>query len=94
METTHICDCCKDKEIIIKYIKCTYTESQKKAIKNYQEKNKEKMREISKAHYHKMKEDPEWRAKKFERSRINNKKYYDKKKLLIKENEIINKIEI
>ena len=80
-------------ETQIIYIKTGYTDSQKRAIKNYQEKNKDKMREISKAHYHKMKEDPEWRAKKFERSRINNKKYYDKKKLLI-ENEIINKIEI
>jgi hypothetical protein len=94
METAHICDCCKDKEIIIKYIKCsTYTDSQKKAIKNYQIKNPDKMKEISKSYYHRMKENPEWRAKKFERSRINNKKYYDEKKLL-KQNEIINKIEI
>ena len=80
-------------ETQIIYIKTGYTDSQKKAIKKYQENNKDKMREISKAHYHKMKEDPEWRAKKFERSRINNKKYYDRK-LLLKENEIINKIEI
>ena len=93
MELIKNCECCNN-EIKIKYVKCTYTESQKKAIKNYQEKNKEKMREISKSYYNRMKDDPEWRSKKFERSRINNKIYYDKKKLLIKENEIINKIEI
>ena len=93
MELIKTCECCNN-EIKIKYVKCsTYTESQKKAIKTYQEKNKEKMREISKSYYHRMKDDPEWRSKKFERSRINNKIYYDKKKLL-KENENINKIEI
>ena len=67
-------------ETQIIYIKTGYTDSQKKAIMNYREKNPNKYRDNSKAYYNKMKEDPEWRAKKFERSRINNKKYYEKRK--------------
>ena len=93
MDTKHICDCCKDKEIIIKYIKCsTYTDSQMKAIMNYREKNTNKNRDNAKAYYNKMKEDPEWKAKFNERMKMNARKRKEIK--LLKENEIINKIEI
>ena len=87
MELIKNCECCNN-EIKIKYVKCTYTESQKKAIMNYRENNPNKNKDNAKAYYNKMKEDPEWRAKKFERSRINNKKYYEKKKLLRNEVDI------
>ena len=92
MEHNNKCECCNN-EIVIKYVKCSYTPAQKKAIMTYREKNPDSNKTNAKSYYQRKKEDPEWRAKKWERSKINNKKYYDSKKLL-KENEIINKIEI
>ena len=43
MELIKNCECC-NKEIKVKYVKCTYTDSQKKAIMNYREKNPNKKR--------------------------------------------------
>ena len=91
MELIKNCECC-NKEIKIKYVKCTYTDTQKRAIMNYREKNPNKNRDNAKAYYNKMKENPEWRLQFNERMRLNARKRKEIK--LLKENEIINKLEI
>jgi hypothetical protein len=77
------CDCCRR---IIR--DCTYTESVKRAIIKYREKNPNSNKLNAKSYYDKHKENEEWRAKYNEKCRQANKRYYEKKKLL-KSEEII-----
>ena len=87
METNHICECCFSKEIKIKYVKCTYNESQKRAIQNYQNKNPNKNKENAKAYYHRMKENEEWKLKYNERMKNNARLRKEKKAVLGKTTE-------
>lgn len=75
MEQIKFCDCCNKPK------KCTYNESQKRAIYNYYERNPNKNNENAKQYYDRMKENPEWRAKYNERMRNNALKRKEKKKL-------------
>ena len=59
--------------------KTYYTESVKKALYKYRMKNQDKYNESQRLYYEKMKINPEWKKKFNERSKINNKKYRDKK---------------
>lgn len=59
--------------------KTSYTEAGKKAQQKYREKFPEKYCELQRKLYERKKEEPEWKAKFNERSRINNKIYRDKK---------------
>ena len=79
MECQNKCECC-NKEIKIKYVKCTYSPAQKKAIQNYREKNPDSNKNNAKAYYDKMKNDPEWKAKFNERCRITAQKRRDRAK--------------
>jgi hypothetical protein len=85
MESEPKCECC-NKEIKIKYVKCVYTDAQKKAIYKYREKHPDVNRNNAKSYYDKMKDDPEWKAKFNERSRLNAQRYRDKKKLNLLKN--------
>lgn len=78
------CECC-NKEIKIKYVKCVYTDAQKKAIYKYREKNPDVNRNNAKSYYDKMKDDPDWKTKFNERSRLGAQRYRDKKKALLKD---------
>jgi hypothetical protein len=60
--------------------KSTYSEAQRIAQRKYREKYPEKYCKVQRDFYHNKKEDPEWKAKFNERSKVNNKKYRDKKK--------------
>jgi len=59
--------------------KSTYTQAHRKAQQKYREKFPEKYCEIQRKLYEDKKKDEEWKKKFNERSRINNKKYRDKK---------------
>jgi len=60
------------------FIKKPVSESQRRAAKKYQQKNKEKHNELSKQGYRRMKErDPEF----LEKKRVKNREYYYKTKL-------------
>ena len=60
--------------------KSTYSEAQRIAQRKYREKYPEKYCKVQRDFYHTKKEDPEWKAKFNERSKLNNKKYREKKK--------------
>ena len=59
--------------------KSTYTQAHRKAQQKYREKFPEKYCEIQRKLYEDKKQDEEWKKKFNERSRINNKKYREKK---------------
>ena len=61
----------------IKYIYLSRSSSLKKAQKVYRENNREKINEIHKRYYDRVKSDPEWKKKQSERK----KEYYQRKKL-------------
>ena len=73
------CECC-NKEIKIKYVKCIYSDAQKKATQNYRLKNPDINKNNAKSYYDKMKNDPVWKAKFNERCRIAAQKRRDKMK--------------
>ena len=85
MEKELKCECC-NKEIKIKYVKCIYTDAMKKAIYKYREKNPDVNRVNAKSYYDRMKDDPEWKAKFNERSRLSAQRYRDKKKMNLLKN--------
>ncbi len=60
----------------------------KKAQKKYQQKNKEKMCNIAKAYYYRLKEDPEKYKEYLEKSNQRQKKYYHERKTKKPEEEI------
>lgn len=66
-----------DENINVIVVYKTYTQSQKRAIKNYVQKNREKYNEYQKERYAKLKENPDFMQKKRESS----KKSYNNKKI-------------
>lgn len=76
-----------ESNVIIKYIYLSRSASLKKAQRNYRERNREKMSEIQKRHYDKIKDNEEFKKKQRERKR----EYYQRKKLekLERENKFI-----
>ena len=72
--------------------KVRYTPAHLKAQNKYREKNREKYNESQRILYEKMIQEEEWRNHYLERSRVNNKKYRDKKKeALIQSGEYVEK---
>jgi hypothetical protein len=65
-------------EIVKKKVK--YTPAHLKAQNKYREKNREKYNEAQRQLYEKKIKEEEWKQHYLERSRVNNKKYRDKKK--------------
>jgi hypothetical protein len=62
----------------------------KKAQKKYQQKNKEKMNNIAKAYYYRLKEDPERYKEYLEKTNERQRKYYHEKKAKKTEQESAN----
>lgn len=62
--------------VIIKYIYLSRSASLKKAQKLYREKNREKMNEIQKRHYDRIKDNEDFKEKQREKKR----EYYQRKK--------------
>ena len=60
--------------------KTTYTEAKREAQRRYRQKYPERYCDIQNKLYHTKKQDEEWKKKFNERSKINNKKYREKKK--------------
>ena len=67
-----------EKVMVVK--KKTYTDAHRKAQQKYREKYPEKYYQQQKKVYDNKKDDPEWKAKFNERSKVNNAKYREKKK--------------
>jgi hypothetical protein len=65
-------------EVVKKKVK--YTPAHLKAQNKYREKNREKYNEAQRLLYEKKIQEEEWQKHYLERSRVNNKKYRDKKK--------------
>jgi hypothetical protein len=65
-------------EVVKKKVK--YTPAHLKAQNKYREKNREKYNEAQRLLYEKKIQEEEWKQHYLERSRVNNKKYRDKKK--------------
>jgi hypothetical protein len=65
-------------EVVKKKVK--YTPAHLKAQNKYREKNREKYNEAQRQLYEKKIKEEEWKQHYLERSRVNNKKYRDKKK--------------
>ena len=59
--------------------KSTYTQAHRKAQQKYREKFPEKYNEVQRKLYEEKKQDEEWKKKFNERSKLNNKKYREKK---------------
>ena len=70
-----------DQRLVIPLIKTTYTNSVKKAINIYRNKNLEKYNENQRNYYQTAKTNEEWKQKFNERCKVNNKIYRDKKSL-------------
>ena len=60
--------------------KCRYTPAHLKAQNKYRERNRDKYNEAQRQLYEKKIQEEEWKKHYLERSRVNNKKYRDKKK--------------
>lgn len=67
--------------ILEEQVKKTYTDSVKKALIKYRNKNVEKYNELQRKYYDEAKQDDEWRQKFNQRCKENNKKYREKKRL-------------
>lgn len=68
----------RDEEVVKKKVK--YTKAHLKAQNKYREKNREKYNEAQRLLYEKKIKEEEWKQHYLERSRVNNRKYREKKK--------------
>lgn len=66
----------------------TYTPAVKKAIMKYRNKHQQEYNEFQRLYYHKLKENTDWKDQFNARCRENNKRYREKKRLEIGEENI------